>query len=315
MTSHTDFPALILGNYPFLAHEANGGRVKHASGYDIRFEAAGSKLAHEVERWNPVTGELIAWVRVPVLNGALGASDTVIDLFYGKDVSTPEADPSGTWPAEYLLVHHHEQSPTSTVLDSTSYGRHGTPSDFAAGDLVSGKIGNCFRFRNAPFYSFPAPLSGAVTWTISVWVKRNRTGVGETVVGGGSPGTRQGLQGGYNSSNQAMLAFYADDLVVSDTFGAGIWHLVSYRFTPNTQSLLVDGVVLGTRSTGGTLNAGSTFYAGKTNWGAPYNAPLDGWLDNLVIRNVVVPAERLLAEFQNQNAPGSVWSIGAEMTP
>ncbi|RMF72922.1 MAG: DUF2341 domain-containing protein, partial [Planctomycetota bacterium] len=78
----SDFALLFSGTFPYLKTTANGGLVQSASGYDIRFEStAGVKLDHEVERWDGVSGDFTAWVRIPALNGD---SDTTLYLYYGN---------------------------------------------------------------------------------------------------------------------------------------------------------------------------------------------------------------------------------------
>src|SRR6266481_1251492 len=77
-TDQTNFPVLISGTYPFLATTANGGNVTSASGYDIIFspDAAGTSiLDFEQESYNPSTGAINYWVRVPAVSHS---TDTII---------------------------------------------------------------------------------------------------------------------------------------------------------------------------------------------------------------------------------------------
>src|SRR5712691_6304367 len=67
-TDQTNFPVLASGTYSYLATTANGGYVTNANGYDIMFtsDAAGtSTLAFEQENYNPSTGAVNYWVKVP----------------------------------------------------------------------------------------------------------------------------------------------------------------------------------------------------------------------------------------------------------
>ena len=78
--------------------------MESVDGFDIRFELEdGSKLAHEIAHYDPVAGELGAWVRVPEL---LGNGSNVINLYYGKSgLTTSEADRATVW-QDYLAVWH-----------------------------------------------------------------------------------------------------------------------------------------------------------------------------------------------------------------
>src|SRR5205807_6079820 len=79
-----DFPVLISGTYSYLASAANGGRAQSPNGFDIIFsaDAAGAnKLDHEIESYDPVTGTVNFWVRIPLLSHT---ADTVIYMQYGN---------------------------------------------------------------------------------------------------------------------------------------------------------------------------------------------------------------------------------------
>lgn len=72
-TDQSNFPILISGTYPDLRTAANGGNVQNSSGFDIGFAAdpAGTlRLDHEIEDYNPATGQVEFWVRVPLLSHA-----------------------------------------------------------------------------------------------------------------------------------------------------------------------------------------------------------------------------------------------------
>ena len=58
---------------------ANGGRVRNASAHDLIFRGVDTTtcggpvactMAHEIESYNPATGQLVAWVNIPVLTRA-----------------------------------------------------------------------------------------------------------------------------------------------------------------------------------------------------------------------------------------------------
>lgn len=76
---------------------ANGGNVVNADGSDIAFTAA-DKIAHipaKVQVYDPATGHLMAWVKVPLITSAV---DTVIYLYCGRTAADPaQPDPSAAW--------------------------------------------------------------------------------------------------------------------------------------------------------------------------------------------------------------------------
>ncbi len=67
---HTKVPS-TLSNFPLLVTIANDNDLKNhvtnPNGYDLVFkDAGGARLDHELEKWDPATGTLTAWVRIPM---------------------------------------------------------------------------------------------------------------------------------------------------------------------------------------------------------------------------------------------------------
>jgi len=103
----TDFPFLVkIYNDAALKSMANGGHVEDPNGWDIISMDADAVvvLDHEVEQYDPVTGTLVAWVRIPTLTYD---ADTTIWMYYGNsDISSPTEDPEGVWDLNYMGVWH-----------------------------------------------------------------------------------------------------------------------------------------------------------------------------------------------------------------
>jgi archaellin len=134
--SLTDFPILVnVAGDNDLRTTGNGGHVEITDGWDIVFtDTSGNRLDHEIERYTPATGELVAWVRIPTLSNV---TDTVLYLSFGNDtVSAPTENPAGVWDANHTGVWHLEESPPDGVAghnDSTSPAQDGTPLGFEDG--------------------------------------------------------------------------------------------------------------------------------------------------------------------------------------
>ncbi|TAE54783.1 MAG: PKD domain-containing protein, partial [Bacteroidetes bacterium] len=61
-SNHTDFPVMFNLSQPELRTISNGGLLQNANGYDIAFaDASGNALDFQVEKYNPVSGNLIVW--------------------------------------------------------------------------------------------------------------------------------------------------------------------------------------------------------------------------------------------------------------
>ena len=130
-----DVTLLVRETQGWLRSVEHGGRLESGQGFDVRFEALdGTRLDHELERYEPIAGELVAWIRLPAWDLA---APLELLLYYGKaGLAAGEADPAATWRG-YLAVWD-----TRTGSDRTGRNRHLQPSGVAPGSLIAG----CGRF-------------------------------------------------------------------------------------------------------------------------------------------------------------------------
>jgi YD repeat-containing protein len=126
-TDQSDFPFLFSTTDPSLATITNGGQVTSPSGYDIIFSTDPNgltKLDHELEQYNPLTGQVTAWVRIPTLSHT---TDTVLYVFYGNpNITTSQQNPAGVWGANYQAVYHLSNVGTGMAADSSAHGNTAT---------------------------------------------------------------------------------------------------------------------------------------------------------------------------------------------
>ena len=77
-----NFPMLVSYSGATFLRGSPLGPIMNTNGYDIIFtDSNHNKLDHQIEYYNGTNGDLIAWVRIPVLSCS---SNTVIKLLYGK---------------------------------------------------------------------------------------------------------------------------------------------------------------------------------------------------------------------------------------
>ena len=101
---------------PQLRTLGNRGHVQNINGYDIVFtDPNNSKLDHQVESYDPVTGTIVAWVRVPQLSAT---STTAIKIMYGNQAVTSDLSTEATWISSYKGVWHISND---ILTDATSY--------------------------------------------------------------------------------------------------------------------------------------------------------------------------------------------------
>ncbi len=173
-----DFPVLVdstgwnaTQRAALLSYD-QGGHVRRPDGFDITFwDAAGKQLDHDLERYDGLTGALVAWVRIPTL--ALTA-DTRIFLRYGDaSVTSATANPAGVWQASYRAVWHLSET-TGAHHDATGKGNHSTGLASLSPGAAAGKVAGADDFDGASSRvtvadSNSLDLSSALT--LSAWIK------------------------------------------------------------------------------------------------------------------------------------------------
>lgn len=121
---------LVAETISELRTEANGGRLKSADGWDMRFTTtAGVTLPHILESYDATTGQIRAWVYGNFAN-------TTFYLYYGKaDLVATEANPAAAT-VDFLA----RWAPTDGT-DYTGLGRGLTATGVGAGTLWSQAAG------------------------------------------------------------------------------------------------------------------------------------------------------------------------------
>ena len=141
-------------------------------------------LDHEIEKWVGGTGELVAWVRIPSVNTAAAASDTVIQIYYGNSaVTNPTENPTGVWSNGYAGVWHLSEDPSAVapqINGSTSNANDGTSGGtMTSSDQVAGQIGGSLDFDGSDDRidaGSAASLDDLGPITISLWINPRSAG-------------------------------------------------------------------------------------------------------------------------------------------
>lgn len=327
-SDQTNFPFLFSATDPWFKSTANGGHVTSANGYDIIFStdpAGMTALDHQLEEYNPATGQIIAWVRIPTLSHT---ADTSIYLFYGNSsVTTPQQNPAGVWDSDYLSVLHLDESTGTTVYDSTSNGNNGTKvSQTSPASIASGEIGGAQSFNGtSDFISLPPSLSsGRSHFSVSFWANTTDTTSNGTYwnrpefFGDSTSGNASGDFG--VNTNSGDLGMWSglnsggdNSTVTTDLINDGNWHRIDAVNDGSTITLYLDG-----KSTGATLSSGLAldsfgWYLGAQHYyagGANYFH--QGDIDEFRFSDSVRTADWISTEYSNQSSPATFYSLGVE---
>jgi RHS repeat-associated protein len=330
-TDQTNFPILVSGTYSYLASVANGGRVQNSNGYDVVFStdlAGNNRLDHEIESYDPVTGTVNFWVRIPTLSHL---ADTVIFMHYGTPVViTSQENKAGVWDSNYQMVLHMGE-PTAPYHDSTSNayvsggGTYPVP--------AQGKIGQSQFFDNtlSQYISFapdqsPSPANAI---TMEAWIKTNQIPNGSAGIFGKGSNDSVSIEDSYSLEFGGSPVTVDGQLGSTDENFVGLnganaindnaWHhVVVSAPSTGTATIYVDGIQNQTFNNNHPLLAvvSDHFLVGTATKAAnPFGSTMSGSIDEVRISNSARPADWIATEYNNQNSPAAFSSAGSENAP
>ena len=313
-----------LENFPVLVSleaDAEIAALASADGSDIHFVTAAGLLPldHEIEKWDPSTGRLVAWVKLPMV---LAGVDTVFYVVYGDPGRTQPENPTGVWSSDFVAVWHLSQDPgqgmPDAIKDSTT-GNDGTAhASMQASALVPGQIGDAIDFDGSDDeITFVNPLSGNTPHTFSAWVDQKGTGSNDAVVVLGNDNFNRArfLHSVY--SGNVGFGFYSNDEISSLDIRDDGWTLLHWVYDGTRSRLYANGTQVGGVVTlmPGVDTQGSEGWIGNApdpRFGTSLN--LKGQVDEVRITTVTRPAEWIRTEFNNQSEPSTFYTVGPETT-
>ncbi|MHA2334741.1 MAG: DUF2341 domain-containing protein, partial [Candidatus Hodarchaeales archaeon] len=321
-----------LVNFPVLLNltdsDLQDANKVQADGDDILFtDASGKKLDHEIEIFNQSIGQLIAWVRVPILSGT---SNTNITMYYGNNAVNSQENPTGVWNNSYDAVWHLSQD----VSDSTSNNNDGT--NFGSTD-VSGKIANGQNFDGVDDYidvgsgtSINNLFSGGAT--ISFWIKPSGWGENDygrildkaTSTGGANGwGLHVDDYGGIPTRTIVFQRGFSTFRGVwgapTDSISLNQWQHVVIAYdessTSNDPIIYINGIsqtINELEAPSGVASDDSAQSLRIGNYAGGTTRTFDGIIDNIQIHTNILSADWVLTEYENQNSPENFYSVSNE---
>ena len=178
----SSFPVLVSVTDTQLKSTSNGGLVASSTGADILFTKSDGTtlLDYEIESYASTTGQLIAWINIPILSAV---TDTTIYEYFGN-ASAPAETPgniTGTWDTNYKGVWHMKETLTGAnqlAYDSTSNAVNATSTgSWTSGQQLAGKVGGSLNFVGSTgiyLHAISAALSVANV-TAEAWVNSTTT--------------------------------------------------------------------------------------------------------------------------------------------
>ncbi len=304
-----DFPVLISFTDADLIHDPGNG-VENANGYDIRFTYANGVtwLDHDLEYYVSGTGEFVAWVRIPTLKHD---EDTEIDMYYGNSSISSDPSTTSTW-VDFHAVYHLGQDDVSDATGQYDGTNSGTVD-------AAGKTGRSQQFDGTDIIELVGFPNVNSQFTVSLWFNttddthNGRLFSDDATNNGwafsfGDPGDQR-----IRTFNRGFAGAGVIDAV--ETFTTGNWYymnLVVDRVNEdriiyaNGATSISDLSDVGTWST----DAGNAAIGGEGTGGE--NVRFEGYIDEVRVSSVVRDGDWIATEYNNQNSPGTFYSVGSE---
>lgn len=314
-------PISTFKNFPlwFAIEDRDLAERARADGADIYFRASnGQPLVYEIQRWDPTTGRLEAWVQT---NADYG---TTFELRYG-DAGVHTPGNVFTVAGGFTAVWHLEDTfATPAVVDAVG----ATPtsgSGLSAANHVAAILGGGVRLTDvSQRIQFLSSLTGNTSHTISAWVKLDAPVSYDPIVVLGNPSMNNSrwIHARYTGSETLGFGMYGNDRDTGMVLPQGTWTAVHwvYDSSNRTSRIFVNGALVTTFGHGNGVNTmGATGYIGfaPMQWGPNLNTEtgMNGTLDEVRIQNVARADSWVAADVASQSAPDTTYSIGPEEVP
>ncbi len=321
---HTHFPVLVTAALPEWKSTANGGHVARVDGGDLVFTAedAVTKLDHEIEGYTAATGQLVAWVKVPILSAS---KDTVLHVYYGNASSTDQQSPVQVWDdggSDFFRgVWHMAETGVSPRLDSTKFANHCVVAGYEGDEATSGVSAGADQLDGVDDTlncGADASLNLRAALTVSAWIRpSSRPLLDEWYNGPWKTAYGLYLFGWSDTETYLGVDFYIDGQR-QDTWTRGTtdiapnaWVYVAATYDGTYLRAYVNGALEYSLRRAGTLDDSS---ATSLTFSNPEggNAFLHGALDEVRVSSVARSAPWIATAFNNQSNPATFISVGVE---
>lgn len=312
----------------------NRDDIMSGSNYTIKFTNANSvALSYEVENYDPVTGQLIVWIKVDSLSTT---QDTKLYMYYGSSQTEALDNPKDVWRDSSFDAVWHFQDLNDSSWNENNGTNHGTTS-------VTGMIGNGRQFDNANFKVAPYnyPDSQYITtdlnldlWLggssfVSMWVKPATTWTGADtdwqapgIIGVEDNATVNDIYYGMADSTGKIYTAVGDTTGAKTTVSMndGTWRYVvmTRDATTGVTNMYVNGVLVSTVTSDTGFKTTAFYSIGrKEDTKIPpllYPQYYYGAIDELRISTVFKSANWILTQYNNQNDPISFTGVGQQTT-
>ncbi len=321
----SNFPVLVSVTDTELKSIANGGFVSNSNGYDIIFtdSTETTQYDHEIEKYDPVTGTIQMWVRIPTLSAS---ANTVLYVYFDNSaISASQENKTAVWDSNYVSVWHMDENPATTcsgtkeVCDSTANLNNADAlGTMTVANQVTGKINGGLDFTGDDYLNILDSasldtLSSAMT--VSFWIKADTldTQYRRVVSRGSSPSQQWFAQangfspGKFTVSGDPAETTKIDSVTVLAT--GTMYYIVMSVNSTNIKEYINAGVDVQGAGPASLATVGDIGIGADPNGSVPF---WDGIIDEVRLSKIVRSAGWITTEYNNQNTPARFFSIGTK---
>jgi hypothetical protein len=288
-----------------------------AKGEDLRFAAAGTALAYQVETWDAAAATATIWVRIPVIKGN---AHQKIDMFWGKADAKSESNGKAVFNDSngYLSVWHMDDEAAREEVGTLEAKDLGTMP--AAGVIGRGRHFEPGKGINCGENITTYP-TGSNPHSTELWFKADKSGDRIVCWGNGEP--RAVVQMILSKPpHMTMDCFYSGaGLQATSSIPIAEWVQVIHTYRKGDSRLYVNGRLDGVSTTENSpleIKSPAKVYMG--GWGGGY--VFKGDMDEVRISKVARSADWIRLQYENQKPlqtvagplvqPGSDFSVSAK---
>ncbi len=298
----TNFPVLVSATRNELRSTGNGGNVENINGYDIIFTGANGTtiLSHQLETYDPVTGEIEFWVRFPSVSATV---DTEFYVYFGNSGISTDQSTTNVWDSNYKMVLHLN----GDVLDYSGEGTDGANTGTIS---TTGQIGLARDFDDtsdriiiADNGVSPLDISGNIT--ISFWMRIANVGDGPDIF------TKGNYTNGYSvwTNDSGGLRFQINNDALNAPNGSitnNVWaYTVFTRASNGDRNIYVNGTSVASDNSIESFNVDDedVYLSTASFW------PYLGDFDEVRISNNTRSSDWIATEYNNQFSPASFFAL------
>jgi hypothetical protein len=304
-----DFPVMVSLVDNDLKNVSHGGKVVHPKGYDIRFTGADgiSQLDYEIEKYNPETGECVAWVKMDSIKKSENPS---LFMYFSNKNATNGAS-AETWNKNYRAVWH-LRGIMNNKLPFANQKAEAMPKQSESKEvyIASEKNASQFACMNTPE---DVDIAGDIT--VSAWIYLTNNKKDQTIL------SNVGDKGGYRLAiTKKKLDFQtfespskfasAEKQENGVDLNKGEWIHVAASFDEQNNELItyVNGKKDKTIITEKIFSlANSPLQIGREPFRKQYY--FEGWIDEVRVAATAFSPDWIAAEYANQSNPARFMTI------